>query len=215
MKRAALVARSASGPRRLVRAGERRMLRPMSVSFWPNLVTGLRLAMMPVVVGLAASGERTAFVVVVAAALLTDVLDGFLARKLNAYSDFGRKLDSIADYVMMIAGLTGIALLWPEIVRRELPWIATGLGAFAAVLLFGFLRLHRAPFYHTWGAKLGAVACALSLVPLLAEWTAVPFHVAITLQVLAALEEIAIAMLFPSLVGEIPSVWHAWKRRRS
>jgi phosphatidylglycerophosphate synthase len=190
------------------------MLRTMSVSFWPNLITGLRLAMMPVVVALAMLGERKAFVILVAAALLTDVLDGFLARKLNAYSDFGRKLDSIADYVMMLAGLTGIALLWPEIVRRELPWIATGLGAFAAVLVFGFVRLHRPPFYHTWGAKLGAAACALSLVPLLAEWTAMPFHIAIALQVLAALEEIVIAMLFPSVVGEVPSVWHAWKRSR-
>lgn len=185
----------------------------MNRSQWPNIITGARLALMPVVLGLALADERWWFVIVLGAALATDVLDGFLARRLNAYSDFGRKLDSVADYVTLFTGLGGIALLWPEIVRREWAWIATGLGVFAAVLVFGFLRLGRAPCYHTWGAKLGAVACALSLVPLLAGWTAVPFHVAVALQVLAGVEEIAITLVLPGHVGEMPSVWHAWQIR--
>ena len=104
-------------------------------------------------------------------------------------------------------------MLWPEVVRRELPWILAGLGVFAAVLLVGFLRLGRAPFYHTWGAKAGAVACAASLVPLLAGWVAWPFHAAIVLQVAAGLEEIAIVLLLPQYAGEMPTVWHALKRR--
>jgi len=59
------------------------------------------------------------------------------------------------------------------------------------------------------------VACAISLVPLLAEWAIWPFHAAIALQVLAGVEEIAIAMLIPQHRGEMPTIWHAWRLRQS
>jgi len=181
---------------------------------WPNLLSGTRIALMPAVLLAAIFGSKPWFVILLAASLTTDALDGFLARRLNAFSDFGRKLDSAADYLTLMTGLAGIALLWPESVRRELPWIATGLGAFFGVIVFGFIRLGRAPCYHTWAAKLGAIGCSLSMIPLLSDWSPVPFHVMIGLQVLAALEEVVIIMLIPKHEGEIATVWHAWRLRR-
>jgi hypothetical protein len=89
-----------------------------------------------------------------------------------------------------------------------------GLAAFFAVVVYGFVRLGRAPCYHTWAAKIGAIGCALSLVPLLAEKSALPFHFAIAWMILTGLEEMTIALLIPSHVGEMATVWHAWRRRR-
>jgi phosphatidylglycerophosphate synthase len=169
---------------------------------------------MPAVLTTAIAGWRGWFVALVGVALATDALDGFLARRLKAFSDFGRKLDSVADYLTLFVGLAGLALLWPEIVRRELPWIAAVLTAFFAVMVYGLLRLGRAPYYHTWGSKAAAVACALSLVRLLGGGGAGPFHAVVVLQVLVGVEEIAIAMLVPWHAGEMPTVWHAWKLRR-
>jgi phosphatidylglycerophosphate synthase len=186
----------------------------MNPKRWPNLLSGARIALMPAVLLAAIVGSRPWFVVLVAASLLTDALDGFLARKLNAFSDFGRKLDSAADYLTMMTGLAGIALLWPEIVRRELPWIIAGLAAFFGVIVFGFVRLGHPPCYHTWAAKIGVIGCALSMIPLLSGWSAVPFHVAVCLQILAAVEEVIISLLIPKHVGEMATVWHALRMRR-
>lgn len=186
----------------------------MNPKLWPNLLSGLRIALMPAVLLSAVAGSKPWFLTLVAASLVTDALDGFLARKLNAFSDFGRKLDSAADYLTLITGLAGIALLWPEIVRRELPWIVPGLAAFFGVIVFGFVRLGHAPCYHTWAAKVGAIGCALSMVPLLSGGTAVPFHAMVVLQMVAAVEEAIISLLIPSHVGEMATVWHAWRRRR-
>jgi phosphatidylglycerophosphate synthase len=181
---------------------------------WPNLLSGLRIALMPAVLTAAMAGSRLWFVVLIAASLATDGLDGFLARRLNAFSDFGRKLDSAADYLTMITGLAGIALLWPGIMRRELPWVAAGLAAFFGVIVFGFIRLGRAPCYHTWASKIGVIGCALSMIPLLGEWSAAPFHVMIVLQIFAAVEEVIITILVPGHDGEMATVWHAWRTRR-
>jgi hypothetical protein len=52
------------------------------------------------------------------------------------------------------------------------------------------------------------------MIPLLAEWSATPFHVAMTLLVACGVEELAIAFLLPRYTGEVPTVWHAWRLRR-
>ncbi|MEO5961363.1 MAG: CDP-alcohol phosphatidyltransferase family protein [Opitutaceae bacterium] len=186
----------------------------MNPKRWPNLLSGTRIALMPAVLTTAIAGSRTWFVVLLVVSLTTDALDGFLARRLNALSEFGRKLDSVADYVTMFTGLAGIAMLWPDIMHRELAWVVAGVTAFFGVVIYGFMRLGRAPCYHTWGAKIGAVACAFSLVPLLNEWSAVPFHAAIGLQILAGFEEMVIALLIPEHTGEIATLWHALRVRR-
>lgn len=186
----------------------------MNQKLWPNLITASRIVLMPAVLTAALLGSRLWFVVLLVTSLSTDAIDGFLARRLNAFSDFGRKLDSAADYLTLTTGIAGIALLWPEIMRRELPWVVTGLVAFFAVIVFGIVRLGHVPCYHTWGAKVGTAGCAISLIPLLAEWSAVPFHVMLTVQITAGLEEILIILLLPEHRGEIATVWHAWRVRR-
>jgi phosphatidylglycerophosphate synthase len=160
------------------------------------------------------ANSRPAFVALVGLSLATDALDGFLARRLNAYSDLGRKLDSAADYVTLMTGATGIALLWPDIMHRELPWVLAGLSAFFAVLVFGFARFGHALGYHTWATKALALAMAASMIPLLSDKTAVPFHVLIVLQFVASAEQMAIAVVVPDHRGEMPSLWHALRLRR-
>ncbi len=180
----------------------------------PNLLSGTRIVLMPAVLLAAFADSRWWFVALLATSLATDALDGFFARRFNAFSDFGRKLDSAADYLTLVVGLAGIALLWPAIMRRELPWVAAGVGMFLAVLGFAFWRLGRLPYYHTWTSKVGVAGCALALIPLLAEWSALPFHLAMIILIAGGVEEMVIASLIPWHRGEMPSVWHAWRIRR-
>jgi phosphatidylglycerophosphate synthase len=186
----------------------------MNPKLWPNLLSAARIALMPAVLLAAIGGSKPWFLILVVASLGTDALDGFLARRLNAFSEFGRKLDSAADYLTMITGLAGIALLWPDIVRRELPWIIAGLSAFFGLIVFGFVRLGHPPCYHTWAAKAGVAGCALSMIPLLTGWSAVPFHLMVLLQIFAAVEEVIISILLPQHVGEMATIWHALRLRR-
>jgi hypothetical protein len=115
----------------------------------------------------------------------------------------------------MITGLAGIALLWPDIVHREVPWIAAGLAAFFGVIVFGLVRLGRAPCYHTWATKVGVIGCALSMIPLLAGWSALPFHIMIVLLIVAGIEEMSIVLLVPGHTGEMATVWHAVRLRQA
>ena len=182
----------------------------------PNQITTTRLVVSPGLVLVAwATDSRAAFLTLLGLLLLTDGVDGYLARKWQAQTDRGRQLDSWADYMMLVCGVAGIWLLWPEIVRHEWPWFAVAVVASFGVLGYGLLRWGRVPGYHTWLAKLLAVLLPVSMLPMLADWSAVPFRAAVALQVAGALEELAIALLLPNHVGEMKSAWHAWRQYRA
>src|SRR5215217_2326539 len=74
----------------------------------PNALTVLRLVLVPVFVVafvLPGDGARLVAFAVFVIAGVSDWLDGFAARKLNAGSDFGRMLDPIADKVLVAVAL--------------------------------------------------------------------------------------------------------------
>jgi phosphatidylglycerophosphate synthase len=181
----------------------------------PNLLSALRIvlsALMVVVAG--TTGSRRWFLILLGTALVTDAFDGFLARRWHVVSDLGRRLDSWGDYVMTAAAVTGIWLLWPEMVRREWPWFVTAVVGSFAIVVYGFVRWRRVLGYHTWMAKGMVIVLPISVMVLLAGWSAASFHVAVLLQVLCGVEEMMIAMLLPGFSGEMPSLWHARRRRR-
>ena len=66
----------------------------------PNKLTLLRIALVPVYLVLLALGMNWAALVVFAAASLTDMLDGKIARKYNLITNFGKFMDPIADKLL-------------------------------------------------------------------------------------------------------------------
>ncbi len=90
----------------------------------PNVLTGLRLLVVPVVgtvlalAGDGAAGRWTALVLF-AVASLTDVADGWLARRWGQCTDFGALADPIADKALV--GTVLVCLSWQD----DIPWWAT------------------------------------------------------------------------------------------
>lgn len=87
---------------------------PPSIKILPNALTSLRLGLAVVFVVLLSSGSLSATVLSAAAALfvvaaLTDALDGWLARRLNAITPFGRVMDPFADKVLVLSAFVLLA----------------------------------------------------------------------------------------------------------
>ncbi|MBQ8555145.1 MAG: CDP-alcohol phosphatidyltransferase family protein [Clostridia bacterium] len=71
----------------------------------PNILSMLRLVMIPAAVYLYLSGSYAATAVVIVLSGLTDVVDGYIARRCNAVTDLGKALDPVADKLTQLAML--------------------------------------------------------------------------------------------------------------
>jgi len=75
----------------------------------PNTLSLFRLLISPLLVLLIFHGiDIWLLVILFAIAALTDFVDGFIARKFNLVTNFGRKIDIIADRVLMISIILAI-----------------------------------------------------------------------------------------------------------
>ena len=84
-------------------------IRKLFTNMWtiPNVLTIIRMLLIPVFVLLFFREEeiRTGALCVFCAASLTDMLDGYLARKLNQITDFGKLFDPLADKLMVLTAM--------------------------------------------------------------------------------------------------------------
>lgn len=75
-----------------------RIFRKDQVLTIPNLLSVIRLALIPLIVWLyIGKQEYSAAVAVILISGATDIIDGFIARKFNMVSDLGKILDPVAD----------------------------------------------------------------------------------------------------------------------
>lgn len=165
----------------------------------PNILTLLRIALIPVFVGLfylPADWAYFACALVFALAALTDLLDGWLARRLNQTSALGAFLDPVADKLMVATALVLLVQRDPQpllaipalvIIGREITisalreWMAelgerarvavSAIGKFktAAQMLAIFLLIYRADMGLVPSYQLGLLLLAIAT--LLTFWS--------------------------------------------
>ncbi|WP_106212306.1 CDP-alcohol phosphatidyltransferase family protein [Glaciihabitans tibetensis] len=85
----------------------------------PNILSFLRLALVPVFLVLLIAGEDVAALLVLVFSSVSDFLDGVIARKFNQITRLGQLLDPAADRLFIFAALIGLS------VREILPWWLT------------------------------------------------------------------------------------------
>jgi len=122
----------------------------------PNLLSFFRILLIPLIVWLYAVEERRyAALVAVVLSALTDVVDGYVARRFNMVSDLGKVLDPIADKLTQAALLLCVAFRYPVLywvfALFALKEILQGLLGLAVVRVTGKMQSAR------WYGKLSTV----------------------------------------------------------
>lgn len=84
----------------------------------PNVLTMLRMVLIPVFAVVYAAGHTKWALVIFLAASLTDLLDGYIARKHQLITNFGKLMDPLADKLMVCTALIC------QGVKGIIPWAA-------------------------------------------------------------------------------------------
>lgn len=83
----------------------------------PNILSFVRIALIPIIIwAYCTLGNYLLTIALIAFSGITDIIDGFIARRFNMVTDFGKALDPIADKLtqgaIMICLLTRFPLMW-------------------------------------------------------------------------------------------------------
>lgn len=150
-------------------------------AYLPNLLSSLRIALAPAILGAAYSNSRVGFTLLVAAGFATDAVDGVLARRWSAETPLGRRLDRWGDLLTVSLAAAGVVLIWPNEMARAWPWLLVAVGGYAADLVRRFVQPEttKAP---NWAGKMVSWLVPLALVPWIDDEELRPLQVTAVLQ---------------------------------
>lgn len=127
----------------------------------PNILTIIRFLLIPIIIIFAIQDNYIATIIVLTISGITDILDGYIARRFNFISDFGKLMDPLADKA------TQITILGVLTIQKIIPlWILI------IVLLKEFLMVSGASFLYgkelvvssKWYGKLATVLFYVAIV---------------------------------------------------
>lgn len=121
----------------------------------PNLLSILRLVMIPVFAVLYLHNMGIAAAIILILSSITDVLDGFIARRFNMVSALGRILDPLADKltqatVCICLVITNKAMIWILCLLILKEFVMIGFGA-------NMIRKGKEMMSSKWFGKMGTV----------------------------------------------------------
>lgn len=118
----------------------------------PNLISLYRLLVFPLILFMALAGRETGFVVLLCISLISDVLDGNIARYFKLQTNFGAALDNLADICTYAMALLGLYVFkWTDIEPHA--WLLyLFFGVFILSYLISFFRFGKIPGLHLYSA---------------------------------------------------------------
>lgn len=181
----------------------------------PNILSLFRIAAAPFLLLTGWLGMPEGFFILFGLMLLSDAIDGYIARKTDQTSELGARLDSYGDIVTYLSTPVAAWWLWPDIIRQEFYYIVTVIIIYIMPAFFAFAKFGKLVSYHTWITKISAVLMSAGIVLLFGFENNTMFHIAVYVVVLEMVENIAITFILPKPMTNISTVWHAWQKRET
>ena len=180
----------------------------------PNALSIARLAAVPFLAGAAATGQRDLFKWLLLACLVSDILDGAIARAFDVRSKLGAALDSNADLLVELGALYGVFVFHREVVRDHVAILATAVALYLLEIALSLWRYGRLSSFHTVMSRVAGYGQGIFLLVLFFfGWSAWLFHGAVALAIAASLEELELLRRLPEWRADVGGLWRLLRDR--
>jgi cardiolipin synthase len=186
--------------------------------FWtiPNVITTYRLFMAPVILYFIISGQENLFAIFLVINLLTDVIDGYLARRFKMETEIGARLDAFADYFTYILVFIGLFVFKLDELRPYLVSAIIFVSMLVLTVIVSIIKFRKFHSYHTVIEKSGGYVQALFFIGLFTIGFIGPlYYFMIVFGILGAIETIAIDILIPEMRSDILGLYWVLKERKA
>lgn len=182
----------------------------------PNLLSGYRLLAVPVIGWALYTEQRPLFVWLICISLVTDVLDGLIARLFKLQTAFGAKLDSLADLGTYLIAIAGFIVLEPAFVETmRVPFFLLPV-FYALPLVAGLIRFGRLASLHLYSGKITGYLQGIFIFTYFAYgYSPVYFWIMWGFSVLSYAEELVIILRTDELRSNVKGIFWMEKAKGS
>lgn len=190
---------------------------PTGAPLWtvPNILSFYRLvAAVPLAV-LVVTGDQPLFALLFLVSLISDILDGLIARLFHLQTPFGARLDSWADTATSWVGLAGVLrFAWPAI-AAHLSWLLSFVVLAQLLNLAMLMKFRRIVGLHSYSYKLAAYLQGAAALLLLwtGQWTWL-CDLAIAWGLVACIEELLIVQVLEEPLTDVKGLWWVLRQAR-
>jgi CDP-diacylglycerol--glycerol-3-phosphate 3-phosphatidyltransferase len=155
------------------------------------------------------------FSIFLVVSLITDVLDGFIARRFNMQTEFGARLDSIADLGTYILAVTGIFLFKATDFQPHLCSFYIFISLLCLAHLLSVIKFQRLPSLHLYSWKIGGyIQGAFFFVLFLFGFYSIFYYFMIIWGILAFTEHIIIQLIIKEMHSNKKGLYWVLKNKK-
>ena len=180
----------------------------------PNFLSFYRLLTFPLILWFIYAGKESLFAIFLCVNLITDILDGLIARMFNLKTKFGAKLDSLADNGTFIAAFIGIVTFKINEMSESIWMLWLFIGFFIAGLIVSFIKFKQYPSLHLYTTKIGGYVQGIFIFILFAfDYYEYLFYVAMIFGYISHIEEIIILLISKTMKTDAKGLYWILKER--
>ncbi|TFH38971.1 MAG: CDP-alcohol phosphatidyltransferase family protein [Bacteroidia bacterium] len=172
-----------------------------------------RFLLAPVILGLAlfvGESSKPVILVLMYLGLVSDILDGIIARKQNISTARLRRMDSQTDMIFWLSLGFATWILYPDLISDNSIAIWAILGMEISVYVISILKFRRETCTHAFLSKLWGITLLVAFTSLIGfNHAGIPFLVAIIMGLVSHVDRILITLILPEWSHDIPSTYHA------
>jgi len=166
----------------------------------PNLLGFYRLLMFPVILYFIISGKETLFAIFLVINLLTDVADGIIARRFNLVTEFGAKLDSLADNFTYLLAFLGLIIFKLDDFMPHIISFVIWSGLMISVVAVSLIKFKKFTSFHLYSFKIGGYIQGAFFIVLFTYGFVTPFYYLMVIWgILASIEHITLQLIIREL----------------
>lgn len=184
----------------------------------PIILILFRLLLAPTIIALAyfiGESTKTIIVVLMYLGLISDILDGIIARKQNISSAKIRRMDSQTDMIFWLSIGFATWILYPKLISDNSIVIWTILGMEIACYMISLIKFKKETCTHAFLSKLWGVTLLIAFTSLIGfNHAGIPFAMAIIMGLISHIDRILITLILPKWTHDIPSAYHAYLIRK-
>ncbi|WP_299228534.1 CDP-alcohol phosphatidyltransferase family protein [uncultured Psychroserpens sp.] len=182
----------------------------------PNFLSLYRLITFPLILWLIYIEKEQLFAVLLCVNLITDILDGLIARVFHLKTEFGAKLDSLADNGTFIAAFIGIFTFKMEALSESIWMLWLFIAFFVLGLMVSFIKFKQYPSLHLYTTKIGGYIQGLFIFVLFAwNYNEYLFCLAMVLGYISHVEELIILLISKRMKTDAKGLYWILKEKRN